>query len=181
MRSLSVALNLEDLHVEDEGGAARDLGTGATTAITEIGGDVHLPAITFNHILHGFSPTLDNLVGSEGDGGAAVARRVELGSIDEGTGVVHLARRALGRGHFAGTLDQSLDAQSRAEAMNTGLRLFGGPPGVIVRGAGDEGDAGCEKNLEHDDVDGGEQQQLFLLFVSRSGVCVCVFAANREE
>merc|ERR1712072_1617689 len=56
-----VALDLEDLHAEDEGRTPRDLGRAAALAIGQVAGDVHLPLVSLHHQLHGLGPSLDHL------------------------------------------------------------------------------------------------------------------------
>eukprot|EP00324_Dicrateria_rotunda_P004517 CAMPEP_0206159654 /NCGR_PEP_ID=MMETSP1474-20131121/6042_1 /ASSEMBLY_ACC=CAM_ASM_001110 /TAXON_ID=97495 /ORGANISM="Imantonia sp., Strain RCC918" /LENGTH=314 /DNA_ID=CAMNT_0053560511 /DNA_START=80 /DNA_END=1022 /DNA_ORIENTATION=+ len=73
-----VALDLDDLHREDEHVAAANLGRGAAVAVPQLGGDVHLPLVALHHELHRLSPAPDHLVRREGRRRAAIVRGVKL-------------------------------------------------------------------------------------------------------
>mmetsp|Transcript_127233 Transcript_127233/g.407190 ORF Transcript_127233/g.407190 Transcript_127233/m.407190 type:complete len:242 (+) Transcript_127233:174-899(+) len=114
------ALDLQDLHPEDEDIATHDLRRGAAVAVAEVARDVHLPLVALHHQLHGLGPARDHLVRSEGRGVAPLVRRVKLGPIGlilvngvgrqarRRAGVVALAWRILGGVILAGALGQDL-------------------------------------------------------------------------
>ena len=58
---LPLALNVGQLHLEHEGGAARDLLPGAGVAVAEVGGDHQLPLLSDTHPQQALVPSLDNL------------------------------------------------------------------------------------------------------------------------
>lgn len=64
----------------------------------EFGRQVELPLVAFLHELHGLSPSLDDLVGGKCGRLAALVARVEFGAVNQGSGVVALARSGGKRG-----------------------------------------------------------------------------------
>ena len=85
---------LHDLQGEDQHVTGLDVGATVAISIGQFAGDVELPLVSFVHQLHGLCPALDHLVGRESGRLAALVGRVELGAVDQGAGVVALARRA---------------------------------------------------------------------------------------
>src|SRR5919198_264010 len=73
----------QQLHVEDEGGAARDRRGMAVIAVGHVGRTDEARLLAHLHLLHAFGPALDHLVEAELGRLAALVRRVEDGAVAE--------------------------------------------------------------------------------------------------
>mmetsp|Transcript_16119 Transcript_16119/g.42593 ORF Transcript_16119/g.42593 Transcript_16119/m.42593 type:complete len:202 (+) Transcript_16119:108-713(+) len=121
-----VALDFQQLHLEDKCRTTGDLATGTAVAVGEIGGDVHLPLVALHHELHGLGPALDDLVGSKGRRIAALVGGVELRAIDQRARVVRFARRILRGVELAAAFCQHLVHEAGGQRDDVGvLRLLG--------------------------------------------------------
>ena len=65
-------------------------GAGTLGAVGEVGGDEQAPLRAFGHHLQSLHPAGDDTADGEGDGLAALDRRVEDGAVEQLAGVVHL-------------------------------------------------------------------------------------------
>eukprot|EP00964_Phaeocystis_antarctica_P049464 scaffold28690_cov63-Phaeocystis_antarctica.AAC.5 len=122
---LGLALDLDDLHDEDQRRRGRDLGRLAVGAVGEAVRNVHLPLVALHHELHRLGPALDDLVGRERARRAALVRAVELRVIEQAARVVALARRPDRRVLEAAALLEHAVLQPRRERDHPILGLVG--------------------------------------------------------
>merc|ERR1719277_1437236 len=83
-KSLDLALDLHELHLEDQASFARDRAAGcAVVSVCKVRVNVKLPLVPLMHKLHRLCPTLDDLIGCEAQRFAPIVRGIELRPVDE--------------------------------------------------------------------------------------------------
>ena len=82
--------HVQELHIEDEGGAAGDLTGHSLSAVAHVGGDGELGPLALGHLSHSLVPAGDHLLPAnvELEGAAPVPAAVDLLAILEGEDVV---------------------------------------------------------------------------------------------
>lgn len=88
----SLALDADQLRLEDEGGVGGDDATGAAGTVAELGGDGELALLANLHAEEALVPALDDLAGTDGEVQrvTAVVARVELVTVRQRALVVDI-------------------------------------------------------------------------------------------
>ena len=118
---LGSTLDLDQLHIEVEGGVGGDGAGGTASAIGDLVGEGDLPLVALAHHLEGLGPAGDNLIGSEVNGLIAAVGRVEDATVNEGTLVVAGALGADEGEGGAGALLEDLHEKARGELEDASL------------------------------------------------------------
>lgn len=89
---LSLPLDAQQLHFEDERGSSGDLRRSSTVSVAQLSGDDQLPLLALTHAQQALVPAFNHLSGPqrEGEGSVPGDAAVKLGAVLQLAGVVHV-------------------------------------------------------------------------------------------